>query len=219
MKPFIAKLQFFLKQRFYFKKSIRKKALIQKCAEFRAHNPWGDILFLATNTREFLYRSVLLLPVLFIGDFLYNSFLLGISYNFNRLKWLLEGGICSAAVGENDRPGMGFWARGMIHPSLESWDPQLSIDPTSVVHSTYYVPSFIWKPLRARIYIVKIRACIYPYYSYRVIISLEGWCVFLARGARARALAARARMFVTSQVPFFPNLQHKTVCTLIYTLN
>jgi hypothetical protein len=42
---------------------------------------------------------------------------------------------------------------------------------------------------------------------------------FGARAARARALAARARMFVTSQVPFFPNQQYKAVCTLIYELN
>jgi hypothetical protein len=49
-------------------------------------------------------------------------------------------------------------------------------------------------------------------------ISLEGWWIFFgARGARA--LAARARMFVTSRVPFFPNQQYKAVCTLIYTLN
>jgi hypothetical protein len=40
---------------------------------------------------------------------------------------------------------------------------------------------------------------------------------FGARGARA--LAARARMFVTSRDPFFPNQQYKAVCTLIYTLN
>ena len=33
------------------------------------------------------------------------------------------------------------------------------------------------------------------------------WIVFGARGARA--LAARARMFVTSRVPFFPNQQYK----------
>jgi hypothetical protein len=101
--------------------------------------------------------------------------LLGISYiiwyiiganDFRRVVSSRSDGSRSAAVGENDRPGMGSWARGMIHLSLESWDPQLSIDPTSVVHSSYYVPSFIWKPLRARICIVKIRACIYPYYSY-----------------------------------------------------
>jgi hypothetical protein len=43
--------------------------------------------------------------------------------------------------------------------------------------------------------------------------------MFLARAARARALAARARMFVTSRVLFFPNQQYKAVCTHIYTLN
>jgi hypothetical protein len=37
-------------------------------------------------------------------------------------------------------------------------------------------------------------------------ISLEGWWIFFARAARA--LLARARMFVTSQVPFFPNQQY-----------
>ena len=39
---------------------------------------------------------------------------------------------------------------------------------------------------------------------------------FGARGARARALAARARMFVTSRVSFVPNQLYKAVCTLIY---
>jgi hypothetical protein len=38
---------------------------------------------------------------------------------------------------------------------------------------------------------------------------------FGARGARARALAARARMFVTSRVPFCSNQQYKAVCTPI----
>jgi hypothetical protein len=33
--------------------------------------------------------------------------------------------------------------------------------------------------------------------------------VDLFRARRARALAARVRMFVTSQVPFFPNQQYK----------
>jgi hypothetical protein len=45
--------------------------------------------------------------------------------------------------------------------------------------------------------------------------------LLLARAARA--LAARARMFATSQVPFFPSQQYKlyfpAVCTLIYMLN
>jgi hypothetical protein len=36
---------------------------------------------------------------------------------------------------------------------------------------------------------------------------VEGWGIFLARAARA--LAARARMFVMSQVLFFPNQQYK----------
>jgi hypothetical protein len=56
-------------------------------------------------------------------------------------------------------------------------------------------------------------------------ISLEGWCVF-PRAPRARASVARAgraRMFVTSRVPFRPTQQYKrlfpAVCTLIYTLN
>ena len=93
-------------------------------------------------SRELQNKSVLVLPVLFIRDFLYNIFLLGISYiigsnDFRRVRRSGPGGICWAAVGENDRPGMGSWERGMIHPSLESWDPQLSIDPTSVLHSTY----------------------------------------------------------------------------------
>jgi hypothetical protein len=49
---------------------------------------------------------------------------------------------------------------------------------------------------------------------------LEGWwIVFGARSARARALAARTRMFVTFQIPFFPNQQYKAVCTLIYNFN
>jgi hypothetical protein len=42
---------------------------------------------------------------------------------------------------------------------------------------------------------------------------------FFGRARRARALAARARMFVTSQVPFFPDQEYKAVCTLIYALN
>jgi hypothetical protein len=43
--------------------------------------------------------------------------------------------------------------------------------------------------------------------DYRIINnSGEGWWI-VSRAPRARALAARARMFVTSQVPFFPNKQ------------
>jgi hypothetical protein len=67
-----------------------------------------------------------------------------------------------------------------------------------------------------------IEPCVLEYVSSLsvITISLEGWwIVFGARGARARALAARARMFVTTQVLFFPNQQYKAVCTLIYTLN
>jgi hypothetical protein len=93
------------------------------------------------------------------------SYIIGAN-DFGRAESSRSDGSRSTAVGENDQPGMGSWERGMIHPSLESWDPQLSIDPTSVLHSTYYVPSFIRKPLRARICIVKIKACINPYYSY-----------------------------------------------------
>jgi hypothetical protein len=48
---------------------------------------------------------------------------------------------------------------------------------------------------------------------------LEGWWIFFWRARRARALAARARMFVTPRVPFFPNQQYKAVCTLTYTFN
>ena len=54
--------------------------------------------------------------------------------------------------------------------------------------------------------------------STRTNNSGEGWWI-VSRAPRARALAARARMFVTSQVLFFPNQQYKAVCTLIYTLN
>jgi hypothetical protein len=108
-----------------------------------------------------LYRSVLYVRYSFSG--ISNRTAVDSGFLYYRRKWLPEGGTFSAAVGENDRPGMGSWARAMIHPSLESWDPQLSIDPTSVVYSTYYVPSFIWKPLRARICIGKIRACICAY--------------------------------------------------------
>ena len=52
-----------------------------------------------------------------------------------------------------------------------------------------------------------------------ITIAVEGWWIFFLRARRARALAARARMFVTSRVPFFPNQQYEAVCTPIYTLN
>jgi hypothetical protein len=39
---------------------------------------------------------------------------------------------------------------------------------------------------------------------------------FVSRVPRARALAAGARMFVTSQVPFFPNQQYGAVVRVVY---
>jgi hypothetical protein len=50
------------------------------------------------------------------------------------------------------------------------------------------------------------------------IDTLEGWWIFFgAHGARARALAARARMFVTSQVSFFSQINSTKQCAHLFT--
>ena len=46
-------------------------------------------------------------------------------------------------------------------------------------------------------------------YGWKIIYIVGGLVDFLARARRAHALAARARMFVTSRVPFFPNQQYE----------
>jgi hypothetical protein len=54
----------------------------------------------------------------------------------------------------------------------------------------------------------RVRACARGRYGILNIIAVEGWWIVFG-----------ARMFVTSQTPFFPNQQYKALCTLIYTLN
>jgi hypothetical protein len=68
----------------------------------------------------------------------------------------------------------------------------------------------LYKICKFFVYFARVRArCLGFFNRYR----WRAGGFFFARGARgargARALAARARMFVTSQVPFFPNQQYE----------
>ena len=96
-------------------------------------------------SRDLLYKRVL-----FIEGSLYNRFLWGISYiigsnDFRRVESVR---LPSQHDSRPHAKSGNIGARGINDPLLESWDPQLSIDPTFVLCFTYYVPFLRNEPLR-----------------------------------------------------------------------